>query len=265
MLHSKAMVMGISAGLLLSASAFAAGTARDKPASGAAPSAVDAFVKMAPKVTLGSAIQSAEKKSPGKLVQIRFTDTHGRAAYEAIFVSGNQMVTEDVDPETGLAGPPRSIPIDSGPAKRQAGLGDEAAAAKTLKNPAWSLQEAIDAAQKKIPGKAMNARLTEHAGMPVYAVGVVSNGKMHTVDINPMTGKVAWQYEEGGAVSATIEQAPVLDDRIMQALTLLESRGYRDFTAIRPDGRGYDVDVRHAGRTVTLAVDPDTGRIATHV
>jgi len=265
MFHTKAIVMGASAGLLLSASAFAAGTAQEKAAPAAAPATVDAFVKMAPKVALGTAIQDAEKNSPGRLVQIRFIDPYGHATYEAIFVSGSQVVTEDVDPNTGRAGPPRSIPIHSGPAMRQRGLGNEEAALKGLKSPTWSLQEAIDTAQQQVPGRAMDARLTENAGKPVYAIGVVSDGKVRTVDVSPMTGKVAWLYEEGGALAATVEQAPVLDDRIMHALTLLESRGYRDFTSIRPDGRDYDVGVLHGGKTVTLAVDPDTGKIATHV
>jgi uncharacterized membrane protein YkoI len=264
MLHVKAIVMGVSGCLLLSAPAIAAGSMQEAPAPARNSSTVSAFVAMAPKVSLSAAIQDAEKNAEGKLVRIRFTDAYGHAAYEATFVSGDQMVTDHVDPNSGAVGPANSIPIKSGPALRDRFLGNEEAAAKSLKSPTWSLQEAIDTAQQRVPGKAMDARLTEQRGRPVYAIGVVSGEKIHNVNIDPMTGKVAWQYERGGATAAAAQNSSVLGGRVEHALNLLEAQGYRDFTWIRPDGRDFDVGVRRGGKSMTLAVDPDTGRIAAH-
>ncbi len=144
-----------------------------------------------------------------------------------------------------------------------AALRNEQVAAKALTSPAWSLQEAIDTAQRRIPGKAMDAELREHGGKPVYAIGIVSANQFHTVDVDPMTGKVVWQFQPMATDTATARNVAIADSRTLHALDLLEAKGYHDFTAIRHDGSNFDIDVVRGGKTMTLAVDPETGKIAT--
>ncbi|HKX08668.1 MAG TPA: hypothetical protein VJN67_10765 [Stellaceae bacterium] len=52
-------------------------------------------------------------------------------------------------------------------------------------------------------------------------------------------------------------------DRATTALNVLEDKGYRDFSSLRPDGRDYEITAQKSGKSVTVVVNPDTKSVQT--
>lgn len=52
-------------------------------------------------------------------------------------------------------------------------------------------------------------------------------------------------------------------DRATTALNLLEEKGYRDFSSLRPVGRNYEINANQNGKSVTVVVNPDTRTVRT--
>lgn len=52
-------------------------------------------------------------------------------------------------------------------------------------------------------------------------------------------------------------------DRATTALNVLEDKGYRDFSSLRPEGRNYEITAQKSGKSVTVVVNPDTKSVQT--
>lgn len=64
-------------------------------------------------------------------------------------------------------------------------------------------------------------------------------------------------------VSHRYERPTTGRDRATTALNLLEERGYRDFSTLRPMGRNYEISANQNGRRVTVVVNPDAKTVRT--
>ncbi len=51
------------------------------------------------------------------------------------------------------------------------------------------------------------------------------------------------------------------DNREVAALNWLEAKGYRDFGAVKPVGRDFQITALKNGKLTTVMVDPQTGEI----
>ena len=63
--------------------------------------------------------------------------------------------------------------------------------------------------------------------------------------------------------SRRYERRATGDDRATTALNILEEKGYRDFSTLRPEGRGYAVTAEQNGKSVSVVVNPDTKTVRT--
>lgn len=87
------------------------------------------------------------------------------------------------------------------------------------------------------------------AGAPLPADRSVRGGKA-----SPVPSRVM-------AAAARHDKAAPLEERMTDALNLLEAKGYGDFSGFRQDGKNFAATVSQDGRRFTVVIDPDSNRI----
>jgi hypothetical protein len=55
----------------------------------------------------------------------------------------------------------------------------------------------------------------------------------------------------------------MVEQRMTKALNLLEAKGYGAFENFKADGQDYSATVIQSGHSMTILVDPDSGRVTT--
>ena len=137
------------------------------------------------KVSLGDAISAAEKHTQGKAMDAAFADYNGAPAYEVKTFQNGAVWDGIIDAVSGEV-------IGEGETTSESDLDREdkaeLAAFKTAKQ---TLLQALKAAEEHAGGKAIDGGLEEVDGKVVYEVGVVKNGMVETVDVNPESGQIA--------------------------------------------------------------------------
>ena len=63
------------------------------------------------------------------------------------------------------------------------------------------------------------------------------------------------------AAAARLDKAAPAEARMTDALNLLEAKGYGDFSGFRPEGKNFAATVSQDGKSFTVIIDPDSGRI----
>ena len=254
MSKEAAIAAGIALSMLLATSAVAFANGQEALAP------INPFTALTPNIGLADAVASAESGINAKVLEIHFTKTGGQLAYpgyEAILLSGDKLAKVNVDAITGIASMPRDLSASSA-----TGLRGELMTADALKNPPCSLRQAIDTAQQHVAGRAIDAWLTKRDGKPAYAIGIVEAKQVRTVVVDPMTGKIIGELRTKGASALGAQVPATLGDREGTALDPLEAKGYRDFSFGQRTGMNLAVTAMPGSKQVTLAVDPETGRIA---
>lgn len=87
------------------------------------------------------------------------------------------------------------------------------------------------------------------AGAPLPADRSVRGGKP-----SPVPSRVM-------AAAARHDKAAPPEERMTDALNLLEAKGYGDFSDFRQDGKNFAATVSQGGRRFTVVIDPDSNRI----
>jgi len=142
------------------------------------------------KVTLAQAVQAALKKVPGgKAVQaaLEVDDDEAQFSVEIIAADGKHTAVE-VDAIEGTA---EDVEEETDEA------GDDAAAEVAAAKANTPLLQAVEAAQKRVPGgKPFEASAEMEDGQLVFAVEFLSGDKIMNVEVDPATGKVLKVEEE---------------------------------------------------------------------
>ena len=147
----------------------------------------------AAKISLVDAIHSAMKKVPGgKVVQAELEVENGEAEFEVEIVAADGKHMEiDVDAVTGTAGDAVEEKQTSETNSDDEKAEDAAAKAKV------TLLQAIDAAQKRVPGgKAYEASSEMEKGNLIFTIEFLAGDKIMDVQVDPSTGKVISVEEE---------------------------------------------------------------------
>ena len=178
------MVTGTIA-LLFGAVAWAAETKEDETKEHA--NAKKAVVKA--KITLREAVEIALKKIPnGKAVEAELETEDDGIEYEVEIIAEGKHMKVEIDPTTGA--------VKEVEAEKDEEGDDEKAEEAAAKAPITLLQ-AIDAAQKSVPGgKAFEAKAEMEDGKLIFEVEFVVGDKIMEVEVDATTGKVLEVKEE---------------------------------------------------------------------
>ena len=137
------------------------------------------------KVTLLDAIAAAKNHGGGKLMDVSFDVSDGKSVYKVKTYQNNEVWEAALDALSGQF-------IDQGTITPENQLDEEDKAELAgLQQATVTLAQAVDAAEKSIGGKAMNAGLEETNGKVVYEISVVQKmGFVKKVMVDPKTGQL---------------------------------------------------------------------------
>jgi uncharacterized membrane protein YkoI len=137
------------------------------------------------KVTLLDAIVAAKNHGGGKLLDASFDASGNSPVYKVKTYQNNEVWEAALDAQSGQF-------VDQGTITSEAQLDDEDKAELAgLRQATVTLAQAVDAAEKSIGGKAMNAGLEETNGKVVYEITVVGKtGFAKKVMVDPKTGQL---------------------------------------------------------------------------
>ena len=135
-----------------------------------------------------------------------------------------------------------------------------------------TLDQAIAAAEKASGGKAANADFEMMNGKDGYAVGVLAQGKMHELWVDPQSGKATPETKMSRAAEnqealdkADLDQMHGAKTTLQQAIAMAEqhSNGKAIDAGIekRNSKLTYNVRVVRDGKLSTVWVDPASGHI----
>jgi uncharacterized membrane protein YkoI len=135
------------------------------------------------KVTLRAAIAAAERASRGKAMDASIEVENGKPVYRILSVAAGKIWEGTIDADSAaVVGDVKTVDTTSLDPDDQ----DEIAA---LQSARISLAEAVEAAEKKIGGRAMDAGLEAQNGKIVYVAEILKERDMHRVSIDPETGE----------------------------------------------------------------------------
>jgi uncharacterized membrane protein YkoI len=137
------------------------------------------------KVTLLDAIAAAKNHGGGKLMDVSFDVSDGKPVYKVKTYQNNEVWEAALDALSGQF-------VDQGTITPENQLDEEDRAELAgLQQATVALAQAVDAAEKSIGGKAMNAGLEETNGKVVYEISVVQKtGFVKKVMVDPKTGQL---------------------------------------------------------------------------
>jgi uncharacterized membrane protein YkoI len=136
------------------------------------------------RVSLPDAIGAAEKHTRGKAIDAAFADYNGAPAYEVKTFQNGAVWDGMIDAITGQV-------IGEGETTPESDLDrDDKAELEAFQNAKQTLLQALKAAEDHSGGKAIEAGLDETDGKVVYEIGIMKNGVLETVDVNPENGQV---------------------------------------------------------------------------
>jgi hypothetical protein len=165
----------LAAGLLVTSSALALAASPERSAE------IKAFAHM-PSSSAANAISAAEHSSRGTVLGIRYE--LGKDQYRVDLLKRGKLMTANVDPMTESVGP--GSPVGRRAARE---LKPEQAVEKMLKPGSTSLRQAVEMAQQRSGGKAIDAYLVLRQGKPAYEIGVINGTKMHAVYLDPQSNR----------------------------------------------------------------------------
>ncbi len=145
------------------------------------------------KVSLAQAIEIARKEvKKGHLVEAELEMSDGRPTYEVEFLSGQAVKEVEIDGVSGKVLETETESIDEKHKDRVAAF------EKALGQTKLTLTQAVEIAQKKVPGgKAYEAEFELEDGKLACEVELLAGGKFMEVEIDATTGKVLEVEEEG--------------------------------------------------------------------
>lgn len=137
-------------------------------------------------LSLQDAVAAAIHAAPGSALEAGLEVEGNRTAYEITVANARGQTLVEVDPHSG------AVLMKAAGTKKQAGKAEdgEAAESKAVAAQPVDLARAIAFAQEHAGGKALEATFESHDGAPRYEVGIVRDGKMHEVVVDPRSGKV---------------------------------------------------------------------------
>lgn len=138
------------------------------------------------KITLAQAVATVEKATGGKTTNAGFQSLDGKDGYQVTVFANGAMQAMWVDPATGAA--TKIAKPDS--AESMTETQDKAEAA-TLDKAKATIPQAITMAEQKAGGHAFDAGLQKHASAVQISVDVLKDGKMTTLWVDPVAGKLA--------------------------------------------------------------------------
>jgi len=141
------------------------------------------------KITLREAVEIALKKVPGgKAVEAELETEDDGIEYEVEVIVGGKHMEIEIDPTTGAVKEAKEEKAEEGE--------DEKAEEAAAKAPITLLQ-AIDAAQKSVPGgKAFEAEAEMENGKLIFEVEFVAGDKIMEVEVDATSGEVLEVKEE---------------------------------------------------------------------
>jgi uncharacterized membrane protein YkoI len=208
MKKSSSLLPAIAAALLLSAAPFAMAAGNSAPpANGTAMQAgeasheheskaeIQAFQQV--KVPLTQAVQAAEKHSNGKAIDASFEQKNGMPIYRIKTYQNNSVCEGTIDANSGqVAGSGQTTP--------QSKLDQEdMQELQAAKNAQTSLVQAVQAAEQKQGGKAIDAGLEARNGKVAYELELVKNGQLRTVTVDPQNGQLASNQQDASGRSGS--------------------------------------------------------------
>jgi uncharacterized membrane protein YkoI len=133
----------------------------------------------AAQVTLGDAVEAAQKAGNGKAIYGKYETREGTGTYEVVVVSGGKTNTLRVDPTTGQAVK----------AKRDDADKTDKNGAQTIESAQVGLPDAIMTAEKQ-GGRALEAELDTKDGKTTYEVEIANGDKTDTVWVDVNSGQI---------------------------------------------------------------------------
>jgi uncharacterized membrane protein YkoI len=170
------MIIPLLAGLVLSDTAFALSPTDQQSAE------IRAFDMQQAKLSAADALGYAELYTVGEVLDVRFEVRNGGIDYLVHVLKNDEIITITIDASIGLARTPVSLVQAPAPS-----LADERAAAAALKHSNVVFDEAITAAEHRLSGSTVGARLALRGGRPTVEVNVVRNQTLYNTTIDPMT------------------------------------------------------------------------------
>jgi uncharacterized membrane protein YkoI len=179
MRHTKAMSAALAADLLLSASSLA--FAASQRTAGQAGS----IASWNPAISAAAIVAAVAGQTKGTVLDINYSSRNGKGEYRAHFLKDGKLMAVRVDPLTGMVGVPTDVKSGLMPL-----LSEEQAAINAVTGPSLSLQLAIDRAERRLSGMAIDARLLERNGRPRYQIMIARDSRLNRIDIDPNSGKI---------------------------------------------------------------------------
>jgi len=138
------------------------------------------------KVNLLDAIAAAKNHGGGKLMDVSFDVSDGKAVYKVKTYQNNEVWEAALDALSGQF-------VDQGTITPENQLDEEDKAELAgLQQATVTLAQAVNAAEKSIGAKAMSAELEEINGKVVYEISVVQKtGFLKKVMVDPKTGQLS--------------------------------------------------------------------------
>jgi uncharacterized membrane protein YkoI len=135
------------------------------------------------KVTLADAIAAAQRTSHGKAMDASIEVENGRPVYRILTYAAGKIWEGTVDADTGeVVGEAKTVDTSTLDPQDQ----EEIAALQSARVP---LAGAVDAAEKKVGGRAVDAGLEGQNGKVVYVAEVLKGREMHRVSVDPASGE----------------------------------------------------------------------------
>ena len=137
-------------------------------------------------IALPQAIAAAKNRGGGKLLDVSFDVSNGKAVYKVKTYQNNEVWEVAIDAHSGQF-------VDHGTTTPESQLDDEDRAELAgLQQATVTLAEAVDHAEKSVGGKAMSAGLEETNGKVAYEITVVlKTGSAKRIIVDPKTGQLA--------------------------------------------------------------------------
>jgi len=173
-MSSRTIIPSLLGGLLLSS-----GTAFPLQAADVSSANIDAFNRQRARLSALDAISQAELYTMGDILDVRFEVRDGRPDYLVHADKEGQLITVLID-AMGLADP---VSLDEKPERA---LTDERAAVAALPHSNLRFDDAIGAAERRLHGSTIEARLALRDGKPTVEVDIVRDAVLHTATIDPV-------------------------------------------------------------------------------
>jgi hypothetical protein len=117
--------------------------------------------------------------------------------------------------------------------------------------------------QSATPAPAPAQTGAQSSSIPSTGSSAAQSTKPHSGATKQAQIQAAKASKRGVMAARRHEPRTAEHDRATTALNLLEEKGYRDFSSLRPVGRDYEITANQNGKSVTVVVDPQTKTVRT--